>query len=104
VEVPAGAGGPDGIAMDADGGIWVALFDGGRVHRYTPDGRLDTVVELPVTNVTACAFGGPDLRDLYITTATFGLDAEGLARQPLAGALFVARPGQQGRPARRFAG
>jgi sugar lactone lactonase YvrE len=93
VRIPVEQGAPDGIALDREGGVWVALWDGGAVHRYSPDGRLDAVVELPVRRVTACAFGGPDLDELYITTSREGVPA---GEQPAAGALFVCRPGVGG--------
>ncbi|MFJ9045597.1 SMP-30/gluconolactonase/LRE family protein [Streptomyces sp. NPDC102347] len=80
-----GAGFPDGLTVDADGCVWVALWDGAAVRRYTPSGELDRVIELPVPRVTACAFGGPALTDLYITTARVGLTAP----HPLAGSLLV---------------
>jgi len=83
---------PDGLCVDDDGCVWVALYKGWGVHRYTPDGRLDTVIRLPVQNVTCCAFG-PGGR-LYITTAR-GTGGD----QPLAGGLFVAEPGVTGPPA-----
>ncbi|MGH2812862.1 MAG: SMP-30/gluconolactonase/LRE family protein, partial [Actinomycetota bacterium] len=60
---------PDGLAVDEDGGIWVALFQGGAVIRFLPDGSLDRTLEVPATMVTSLFFGGPDRRDLYITTA-----------------------------------
>ncbi|WP_180687252.1 SMP-30/gluconolactonase/LRE family protein [Streptomyces gossypiisoli] len=84
-EIEEGAGFPDGLAVDADGCVWVALWDGGAVRRYTPRGELDRVITLPTPRVTACAFGGPDLSDLYITTARVGLDAP----HPVAGSLLV---------------
>ena len=84
-DVEVGAGFPDGLTVDADGCVWVALWDGGAVRRYTPDGELDRVVELPVPLVTACAFGGADLTDLYVTTARVGLDSP----HPVAGSLLV---------------
>jgi len=94
---------PDGMTVDAEGGLWVALHGSGSVRRYTPDGRVDKVVRVPPTMVTCCAFGGPDLTDLYITTMHFGLSEEAKRAQPLAGALFKCRPGVRGRPAYRFA-
>ncbi|MFF5155896.1 SMP-30/gluconolactonase/LRE family protein [Streptomyces sp. NPDC000348] len=95
-----GAGFPDGLAVDADGCVWVALWGGGAVRRYTPSGDLDRVVPLPVPLVTACAFGGPDLRDLYITTARVGLTAP----HPLAGSLLVVPDAGQGLAQPPFAG
>jgi sugar lactone lactonase YvrE len=66
-----GSGGvmPDGLAVDADGGVWVALWGGGEIRRYAPDGQLTLSLDVPAANVTSCAFGGPGLRTLYITTA-----------------------------------
>lgn len=93
--------GPDGLTVDADGGVWVALYGGGSVRRYTPEGVLDEVVELPVTKVTACTFGGADLDQLFITTSREDLPAEA---EPAAGSLFVVEPGVRGRPVREFAG
>ncbi|MFJ8104885.1 SMP-30/gluconolactonase/LRE family protein [Streptomyces sp. NPDC096132] len=85
VEIEDGAGFPDGLTVDAEGGVWVALWDGAAVRRYTHTGELDRVLTLPTPRVTACAFGGPDLTDLYITTARVGLTAP----HPLAGSLLV---------------
>lgn len=96
-EIGADAGFPDGLCVDDDGCVWLALYGGWAVHRYTPDGRLDTVLRLPVANVTSCAFG-PGGR-LYITTAR----REG-GDQPLAGGLFVAEPGVTGPAAVPWAG
>ncbi|MDQ6674309.1 MAG: SMP-30/gluconolactonase/LRE family protein [Chloroflexota bacterium] len=95
---------PDGMTVDAEGGVWVALHGTGAVYRYTPDGHLDRVVRIPARQVTCCAFGGPDYRDLYITSSTYGLSPEALRDQPLAGALFRCRPGVHGRPSFRFGG
>jgi sugar lactone lactonase YvrE len=103
VEVAREAGTPDGLTLDAEGGIWVALWGGGAIHRYL-EGRLESVIKLPVRRPTSCAFGGPDLDELYITSASEGLsDAERRA-QPLAGSLFRIRPGIHGLPARSYAG
>ncbi|MFV0136171.1 SMP-30/gluconolactonase/LRE family protein [Streptomyces sp. HMX87] len=95
-----GAGFPDGLTVDADGCVWVALWDGAAVRRYTPDGRLDRVIDLPVPRVTACAFGGADLTDLYLTTARTGLAAP----HPLAGCLLVVPGAGRGLPQPAFAG
>jgi sugar lactone lactonase YvrE len=89
---------PDGLTVDADGGVWVALFGSGAVHRYDPTGVLDAVVEIPTAAVTSCAFGGSDLHDLFVTTARLGTDG------PDAGAVFHCRPGVSGRPAVTYAG
>ncbi|MEU5080196.1 MULTISPECIES: SMP-30/gluconolactonase/LRE family protein [Streptomyces] len=99
-EVEEGAGYPDGLAVDADGCVWVALWDGGAVRRYTPDGTLDRVISLPTPRTTACAFGGPTLTDLYITTARTGLDAP----HPLSGSLLVIPNAGKGLPQPAFAG
>ena len=95
---------PDGMTLDSQGGIWVALWGGWSVRRYRPDGAFDLEVKLPVSKVSSCAFGGPDLSDLYITTAARGLSEEQVAKQPHAGGLFRCRPGFVGRPPYRFGG
>jgi sugar lactone lactonase YvrE len=104
VWIPPADGVPDGLTVDSDGGVWVALWNGSAVHRYTPDGTLDRVVRLPVTHPTSCAFGGADLGDLYITTASIALDARAREQQPDAGGLFRCRPGATGRAPFRFRG
>ncbi|MDN3921301.1 SMP-30/gluconolactonase/LRE family protein [Roseateles violae] len=83
-------GRPDGAAVDAEGGYWICANDGAAVLRYTPDGRLDRRIDLPVAKPTMCAFGGPDMRSLLITSM------QGPQAQPLAGALFALRPGVPG--------
>lgn len=90
------AGYPDGSTVDAEGCLWNAEWDGGRVVRYDREGRIDRVVSVPAPNVTCCAFGGPLLRDLYITTARVGLSPNALAKSPLSGALFVIENAGQG--------
>lgn len=87
---------PDGLTVDRDGGVWVALWDGGAVHRYTPDGRLDMVVPVPGGFVTSCAFGGSGLDTLFITTARTGLSETELTATPHAGALFAVDVGRTG--------
>jgi sugar lactone lactonase YvrE len=92
---------PDGLTVDAEGGIWVALYAASAVHRYRPDGVLDAVVSLPVSRVTACTFGGTDLADLFVTTSREGLAAD---EEPAAGAVFRVKPGVLGLPALSFSG
>jgi sugar lactone lactonase YvrE len=99
VRIPERAGAPDGLTVDADGRLWVALWGGGAVRCYEPGGRLVEQLRLPVTQVTSCAFGGADLDELYITTSQQNIST---GEQPLAGALFLARPGVRGRPAREY--
>lgn len=92
---------PDGLTVDAGGGVWVALSNGGAVRHYTPDGKLADVIDLPAKKVTACTFGGAGLETLYITTSREGLEP---GQDPLAGSLFRAEVGVRGQPAREFAG
>jgi sugar lactone lactonase YvrE len=95
-------GRPDGAAVDADGCYWICGNDAGLVHRFTPDGRLDRSLAVPVKKPAMCAFGGPDLATLYVTSIRpAGAD---LADQPLAGGVFALRPGVQGLPEPAFAG
>jgi sugar lactone lactonase YvrE len=89
---------PDGLTVDLDGCVWVAMWGGSALRRFTPDGQPDAVLPVPVSQPTSCAFGGPDLADLYITTARVGLTEAQLAAQPLAGRLLHVRPGPIGLP------
>ena len=89
---------PDGLTVDADGCVWVAMWGGSALRRFTPDGQPDAVLPVPVSQPTSCAFGGPDLADLYITSARVGLTDAQLAAQPLAGRLLHVRPGPVGLP------
>ncbi|MEU8029258.1 SMP-30/gluconolactonase/LRE family protein [Streptomyces sp. NPDC049099] len=100
VRIEEGAGFPDGLTVDADGCVWVALWDGGAVRRYTPRGELDRVISLPTPRTTACAFGGAGLTDLYVTTARTGLSAP----HPVAGSLLVVPGAGQGVAQPAFAG
>jgi sugar lactone lactonase YvrE len=95
---------PDGLTVDAEGGVWVCLFGGAAIRRYAPDGGLDAAIALPTTNPTSAAFGDADLATLYITTARHRLSADQLAAEPLAGALLALTPGVRGLPGSRFAG
>jgi L-arabinonolactonase len=94
--VAEGPGSPDGSTVDADGCLWNAEWGGGRVVRYTPDGRVDRIVSLPCSQVTCCAFASARLDQLFVTTARTGLDAAALARDPHAGALFAIEAGVRG--------
>lgn len=88
---------PDGMTCDAEGGLWVAHFGGGCLSRFHPDGRLDVRVPLPASQVTSCAFGGPEFDELYVTTARCDC-----ADEPLAGSLFRLRPSIPGLPPHCF--
>jgi sugar lactone lactonase YvrE len=95
-------GAPDGSCVDAEGCLWNARWDGGCVVRFNPRGEVDTVIDLPVVKVTSCAFAGPGLEDLYITTATYGMSEADFAAAPESGNLFVCRPGAKGQIAPEF--
>jgi sugar lactone lactonase YvrE len=103
-EVPEEMGVPDGLTVDAEGFLWVAIYGGGRVRRYAPDGTVDRELSLPVAQVTKPAFGGPDLRELYVTCGSEGFSEADHAREPGAGGLWRLDPGVAGLPANRFAG
>lgn len=95
------AGVPDGLTVDAEGCVWVAVWGGSAVRRYSPDGRLDGVVELPVSQVTACTFGGDDLEQLFVTTSQQDIEP---GSQRAAGALFRADVGVRGLPVLVYGG
>jgi sugar lactone lactonase YvrE len=99
-----GGGRPDGLCVDSEGCIWVAIWLGWEVRRYAPDGRLLQTVKVPTAKASSCAFAGPDLDVLCITSASEGLTKAQRAAQPHAGAVFACSPGVQGLPAARFAG
>ncbi|MCX6431383.1 MAG: SMP-30/gluconolactonase/LRE family protein [Actinobacteria bacterium] len=98
VTVEDGAGSPDGLTVDSEGCIWVALWGGGAVRRYAPDGKLIEVVDLPVRQVASACFGGPSLSDLYVTTAAYEMTPADIEREPLAGATFVVATDVAGSP------
>ena len=104
VTIRHGGGRPDGLTVDSEGAVWVATWPGYGVHRYLPDGTLDAVIPLPVSNVSSIELGGPDLRDAFITTAWELLSEAEHAAQPLAGSLFHTRVEVPGRPRVPFAG
>jgi sugar lactone lactonase YvrE len=105
VSVPEELASPDGMTIDAEGKLWVAHWGAGAVCRWDPNtGELMGTISVPAAHTTACAFGGDDLGDLYVTTARSGLSEAQLAAQPLSGGVFRARPGVRGVPAFEFAG
>lgn len=93
---------PDGMTVDAEGFLWVAQWNGGRVVRYDPDGRIERVLLTPVQRVTSVVFGGPDLSTLYVTSGTMRMSAEELAREPQAGHVFRLQTEVQGLPEPQF--
>jgi sugar lactone lactonase YvrE len=103
-EIDPADGLPDGLTVDAEGGVWVCLFAGAKVRRYRPDGVLDREISLPLTNPTCPGFGGPDLRTLYITTARHRMTDDQLVHEPNAGAVLQLDVGVAGLPTNRFAG
>lgn len=104
VTIPEGDGYPDGMTCDAEGCLWVAHWGGWRITRFTPDGRADRVIEMPVSQVTSMAFGGDDLDRLFVTSAAIDLSEEELEDQPLAGGLFEVDCGVKGLPPGQFGG
>jgi sugar lactone lactonase YvrE len=105
ISIPADLGRPDGSTIDAEGMLWVAMYEGWAVTRWNPrTGELLQTIRLPVARVTSCAFGGPALDTLYLTSARQNFSAEQLAAQPLAGSLFKVKPGVRGLPAFEFQG
>jgi L-arabinonolactonase len=103
-EVRSGPGRPDGSTVDADGCLWNAEWGGGRVVRYSPEGRVDRVLPIPCSQVTCCAFGGSDFSTLFVTTARTGLSEAKLGGEPEAGATFAASVGAKGLPDTGFSG
>ncbi len=98
----AAPGHPDGTAVDADGVLWVSMFGGARIDRYAPDGALLGSIAMPCSNITKVAFGGDDLRTVFVTTARKGLSVEALSREPLAGSIFRLRSETPGLPQHHF--
>ncbi len=104
IDIPRADGIPDGLTVDADGHLWLALFAAGAVLRIAPDGSIARTVRVPMSHPTSCAFGGPDLADLYITSAAKDLSSAQRVAQPHAGAVLRMRPGVRGRLPHRFGG
>lgn len=105
VDLRDAAGRPDGLTVDADGRLWIAMARAGCVRCHAPSGRLEHLVEVPAPLVTSCAFGGTDLADLYITTGRWSMSPQQLIGYPAAGSLFRVRDlGIKGLPAMRYAG
>jgi sugar lactone lactonase YvrE len=93
---------PDGACIDSHGCVWTAIFAGGKIVRYTPQGRVDRVVPVPVTNPTCLCFGGADLKTLFITSARKFLSPERLQAEPLAGSVLSFETDIAGLPEQRF--
>jgi xylono-1,5-lactonase len=101
---------PDGSTVDAEGYLWTTHWGGWRVSRFAPDGRLDREIAMPVKSVTSCAFGGPDMATLFVTTASVELvdgrwrflDDAGFAAAPMAGGIFAIDVGVRGLPEPAF--
>jgi sugar lactone lactonase YvrE len=102
VEIDPADGKPDGLIVDADDHVWVALWRGGQVRRYSPDGELGVTIDLPTPLTTKPAFGGPDLTDLYVTSAFIKLTDDERRASPAAGALFKVQTGVHGREPKVF--
>jgi len=103
-EIPREEGVPDGATVDAEGFVWIAIWDGWQVRRYDPKGRTNMLVRLPVQRPTCPSFGGPNLDVVYVTSASIGLSERELQEQPLAGGLFAFDAGVRGVPEMRFNG
>ena len=104
VQVPVTEGFPDGLTVDSEGFVWSAQWDGWRITRYDPDGKAERVIPLPVQRPTSCAFGGPNLAHLYITSARTGLSEIDRKEQPFAGDLFRIQTDFQGQQENEFEG
>ncbi len=100
--IPPETGTPDGLTVDGTGDLWVAIYGGSCVHRYSPDGRLLDVLDVPAGQVTSCAFGGPGMTSLYVTTATENWSDERRRAEPGAGLVYRLDPDAVGQPAVPF--
>lgn len=104
IRVPEEDGLPDGLTVDSEGYIWSARWGGSKITRHASDGSVDRDIQLPVSQITSCTFGGPNLDELYITTAWTGLTLEQREAQPMAGDLFRLKTDVRGQDEPRFAG
>lgn len=104
VDIASAAGSPDGLAIDSDGCLWIAVWGSWTIRRYTPEGKLDAEVRLPVSTPSSCAFGGPNLDILYITTGSVSLNDKERAEQPWAGGIFACDVGVSGLPMAPYSG
>lgn len=104
VDMGEGVGNPDGMTVDADGCLWIAIAHGAAVRRYTPEGSIDRTLEFPARKVTSCTFGGSKLDVLVVTSACVGMSEQELVAEPLAGAVFACDVGSTGIPPSRFGG
>lgn len=97
-------GGPDGATVDAEGCLWVANDHAGRITRYTPSGKIDRAIAMPVPRATSVTFGGRNLDTLYVTSARIGVSEEQISAAPLSGSLFALNVGVKGLPEPAFTG
>ncbi len=104
VHTPNEASVPDGLTVDSEGFVWSARWGGWRIIRYDPDGKIEREIQMPVQYPTSCAFGGPNLDELYITSAWTALSEQKRAQQPRAGDLFRLQTGIKGQEQHKFAG
>ncbi|KGP72869.1 SMP-30/gluconolactonase/LRE family protein [Pontibacillus yanchengensis] len=105
ITIPNDSGSPDGMTIDEEGMLWIAYFHGGGVARWNPEtGEQLAFIDVPAVNVTSCTFGGEDLDELYITTASKETSSEELQTYPNAGGLFKVKPGVKGAPTYQFNG
>lgn len=98
VQVPEGEGFPDGLTVDSEGYLWSCHWDGWRITRYSPTGEVDSVIPMPIPRPTSCCFGGPELKTLYVTSASIGLSAAKLADAPQSGQIFAIELDVKGLP------
>jgi sugar lactone lactonase YvrE len=104
VRTPESEGVPDGLAVDSEGCVWSARWDGWRVTRYDPEGQVEREIRLPVARPTSCAFGGENLDELFVTSAWIDVDEQARREQPHAGDLFRIRTGVRGQAEPLFLG